>query len=207
MGDVFSAIISNLAGFLSLFAPGYIFLCCYQYSGYLPRETEIDYLFIKCISLSCIFVAVSNALVHWLSIDTAYTFLIIFSLAIVLGLLIGRIHRTTWASEVSQFIFKREITNSFFVYLWELANDADSIVFLRVRMNGTTDIYDGQICQIFGHAKDSEILLAYYRRYDAQGTLIEDYSQVDKAYLLVRYSNIQCFEYELDRTICEEESS
>src|SRR5699024_10080294 len=102
-----------------------------------------------------------------------------------------------WINKISLFLFKREIANNLFVELWEMANDTNSIVCVTFTMKDNLGIYEGQIHKILSYNDDPEIMLSYYVCYDYNMSVISNYLNVENASLLVRYSDIQKFEWEL----------
>ena len=95
------------------------------------------------------------------------------------------------------FLFKREMATNMFVELWERANDSDAIVCVTLTMKDNVGIYEGQIYKVSSYNTNPEILLSYYICYDKNMNVISDYSNTEYASLLVHYSDIQKFEFEL----------
>ena len=128
MDEIILDIIANITGFMTYFAPGYLFMSGYNYAACLERETEKEYLIIKSISISYLLYTMASYIGVKLNIEALLIQVITFISAILFGLMFGRMHRTRWANQLSLILFKREMTNNFFVELWERARDEDSIV-------------------------------------------------------------------------------
>lgn len=197
MDEIIMDIIANITGFITYFAPGYIFISGYNYAACLERETEKEYLIIRSISISYLFYTLTSYVGTKYNLEVLLIQVITFINSIVLGLIFGRIHRTKWANKISLFLFKREMTNNVFVELWERANDSDAIVCVTLTMKDNVGIYEGQIYKVSSYNKNPEILLTYYICYDKDMNVISDYSNMENASLLVHYSDIQRFEFEL----------
>lgn len=197
MDEIIMDIIANITGFVTYFAPGYIFISGFNYAACLERETEKEYLIIKSISISYLFYTVASYVGSKYNLEVLLIQVITFIGAIFLGLIFGRIHRMEWANKVSLFLFKREMTNNMFVELWERANDDDAIVCVTLTMKEDVGIYEGQIYKVSSYNVNPKILLSYYICYDHDMNVISDYSSTDNASLLVHYSDIQKFEFEL----------
>lgn len=197
MSEIIMDIISNITAFITYFAPGYIFISCFNYAACLQRETEKEYLIMKSISISYLFCVLINWIGTLLKLNTIVIQVFIFIAVILSGLLLGRIHRSQWANNLSLSLFKREMTNNLFVELWENANDNNSIVCVTLTMKNNLGIYEGQIYKVSSYNNNPEILLAYYICYDCNMQVISDYSNNENANLLVHYSDIQRFEFEL----------
>lgn len=195
--DKIMEVIANITGFITYFAPGYIFTSCFNYVACLEREREKEYLFIKSISISYFFYTITSYIGTKLNLEDLLIQVITFISAILLGLIFGRIHRTKWANQVSLFLFEREMTNNIFVELWEEANSKDAIVCVTLTMKNNIDIYEGQISKVSSYNNNPEILLSYYSCYDKNMNIISDYSDTENTNLLVHYSDIQKFEFEL----------
>lgn len=197
MDEIIMDIIANITGFITYFAPGYIFISGFNYAACLERETEKEYLIIKSISISYFFYTLTSYVGTKYNFEVLLIQVITFIDAILLGLIFGRIHRTKWANKISLFLFKREMTNNMFVELWERANDSDAIVCVTLTMKDNVGIYEGQIYKVSSYNTNPEILLAYYICYDKDINVISDYSNTENAIVLVHYSDIQKFEFEL----------
>ena len=197
MDEIIMDIIANITGFVTYFAPGYIFFSCFNYAACIERETEKEYLIIKCISISYLFYTVISYVGTKCNMDTLLIQVITFVCAILFGLMFGRMHRTKWANNISLFLFKREMTNNLFVELWERAKKDDAIVCVTFTMKDNVGIYEGQIYKVSSYNKNPEILLSYYVCYDCNMNIVADYSSTDNTNLLVHYSDIQKFEFEL----------
>lgn len=197
MDEIILDVITNITGFMTYFAPGYIFISGFNYAACLERETEKEYLIIKSISISYLLYTVVNYIGTKLNIEVLLIQVITFICAILLGLMLGRMHRAKWANQVSLFFFKREMTNNIFVELWESARDKDAVVCVTLTMKDGIGIYEGQLYKISSYNKNPEILLSYYTCYDNTMKIISDYSNTENVNLLVRYSDIQRFEFEL----------
>lgn len=197
MDEIILDVIANITGFMTYFASGYIFISGFNYAACLERETEKEYLIIKSISISYLLYTVVNYIGTKLNIEFLLIQVITFICAILLGLMLGRIHRAKWANQVSLFLFKREMTNNIFVELWERARDKDAIVCVTLTMKDSIGIYEGQLYKVSSYNKNPEILLSYYTCYDNKMKIVSDYSNTENVNLLVRYSDIQRFEFEL----------
>lgn len=197
MDDIILDIIANITGFMTYFAPGYIFISGFNYAACLERETEKEYLIIKSISISYLLYTMASYIGNKFNVDVLLIQFITFVCAILLGVILGRIHRTKWANQLSLFLFKREMTNNIFVELWERARDKDAIVCVTLTMKDSIGIYEGQIYKVSSYNKNPEILLSYYICYDNKMKIISDYSSTENVNLVVHYSDIQRFEFEL----------
>lgn len=197
MDEIIMDIIANITGFITYVAPGYIFMSGFNYAACLERETEKEYLILKSISISYLFYTVISYLGSKFNIDVLLIQVITFMCAIFWGLVFGRIHRTEWANKISLFLFKREMANNMFVELWEKAKENDAIVCVSLAMKNNLGIYEGQIYKVSSYNKNPEILLSYYICYDCNMNVISDYSSIENTNLLVHYSDIQKFEFEL----------
>lgn len=197
MSELFTSILANITGFITFFAPGYIFICCYNYTSCLPRETEKEYLVLKCISLSYLLYVTVSYIGNLLHFETVIIQIITFLCAIILGLLFGRIRRTNIANKISVLIFGREMSNNFFVDLWEKATDSKCVVIVTCTMKDNIGIYEGQIYKVSSYNANPKILLSYYICYDNNMKTLCDYSNDENSHLLINYSDIQRFEYEL----------
>ena len=102
MSDLIVNILANITGFITYFAPGYIFISCYTYSSCSQRETEKEYLVLKCVSLSYLLYVTSGYFGEFYHIENSLIQVITFISAILLGLLFGRLRRTTWANKISK---------------------------------------------------------------------------------------------------------
>ena len=60
------AIIKSIPEFMRYFAPGYIFLYCYNYAGSRKREDRTEYLIIGCIALSFVLSTVGDIIVAFI---------------------------------------------------------------------------------------------------------------------------------------------
>ncbi len=197
MDEIILDIIANITGFMTYFAPGYLFMSGYNYAACLERETEKEYLIIKSISISYLLYTMASYIGVKLNIEALLIQVITFISAILFGLILGRMHRTRWANQLSLILFKREMTNNFFVELWERARDEDSIVCVTLTMKDNISIYEGQLYKVSSYNKNPEILLSYYTCYDNERKVVSDYSNAENVNLLVHYSDIQRFEFEL----------
>ena len=197
MSEIIMDIIANITGFITYFVPGYIFISCFNYTACLQRETEQEYLIMKSISISYIIYVLTSYVGTVFSINIFVIQMATFIVAILLGLVFGRIHRVPWANEVSLLLFKREMANNLFVELWEKANDNNAVICATLTMKDNLGIYEGQIYKVSSYNNNPEILLAYYICYDCNMNIISDYSSIDNANLVVRFSDIQRFEFEL----------
>lgn len=197
MDEIIMDIIANITGFITYFAPGYIFISGFNYAACLERETEKEYLIIKSISISYFFYTLTSYVGSKYNLEVLLIQVITFIGAMLLGLIFGRIHRTEWANKFSLFLFKREMATNMFVELWERANDSDAIVCVTLTMKDNVGIYEGQIYKVSSYNTNPEILLSYYICYDKNMNVISDYSNTEYASLLVHYSDIQKFEFEL----------
>lgn len=197
MSEIVMDIIANITGFITYFAPGYIFICCFNYAACVQREAEKEYLIIKSISISYLFYVLVSYVGNIIGLNTLAIQTVTFIITVLLGLIFGRVHRTQWANRISLFLFKREMTNNLFVELWESANDNNCVVCVTFTMKDKLGIYEGQIDKVSSYNSNPEIMLSYYICYDCNRQLISDYSNVENAKLLVRYSDIQKFEFEL----------
>lgn len=197
MDEIIMDIITNITGFITYFAPGYIFISGFNYAACLERETEKEYLIIKSISISYLFYTLSSYVGTKYNLEVLLIQVITFIGAILLGLILGRIHRTKWANKISLFLFKREMTSNMFVELWERANDSDAIVCVTLTMIDNVGIYEGQIYKVSSYNTNPEILLSYYICYDKDMNVISDYSNTENTCLLVHYSDVLKFEFEL----------
>lgn len=193
MDEIILDVIANITGFMTYFAPGYLFISEYNYAACLERETEKEYLIIKSISISYLLYTMASYIGTKLNVEALLIQVITFTSAI----LFGRMHRTRWANQLSLLLFKREMTNNFFVELWEKARDEESIVCVTLTMKDNISIYEGQLYKVSSYNKNPEILLSYYTCYDNKMKVISDYSNTENVNLLVRYSDIQRFEFEL----------
>jgi len=197
MSDKVMDIITNITGFITYFAPGYIFISCFNYGACLQRETEKEYLIIKSISISYLFyVLISYIANNIFSLDIIETQVATFISVVLLGLMLGRVHRMEWANKISVLFFRREMTNNIFVELWENANDNNSAIYVTLTMKDNLGIYEGQLYKVTSYNSNPEILLSYYSCYDDNMHVISNYSNIDNVNLLVCYSDIQKFEFE-----------
>ena len=205
MDEIILDVIANITGFMTYFAPGYIFISGFNYAACLERETEKEYLIIKSISISYLLYTVASYIGDKLNVEILLIQVLTFIFAILLGLIFGRIHRAKWANQVSLSFFKREMTNNMFVELWERASDENAVVCVTLTMKDNSGIYEGQIYKVSSYNKNPDILLSYYICYDNSMKIISDYSNTENVSLLVRYSDIQRFEFELipNNTITE----
>lgn len=197
MSDIVIDIVSNITGFITYFAPGFIFVNCFYYASCLQRETEKDYLIIKSISISYLFYVLTSYMFSRFNLSILTIQAITFIEVVILGLMFGRIHRTDWANKLSLFLFKREFTNNMFVELWEISNNCSAVVCVTLTMKDNLGIYEGQIYKVFSYGSNQEILLSYYVCYDYNKHVISDYSSFENSYLLVHYSDIQAIEFEI----------
>lgn len=197
MSDKVIDIISNITGFITYFAPGFIFVNCFNYSSCLQRESEKEYLIIKSISISYLFYVLTSYMCSKFNLSTLTIQAITFIEVVILGLAFGRIHRTEWANKISLFLFKREFTNNIFVELWENSNNSDSVVCVTLTMKNNLGIYEGQIYKVFSYGINPEIILSYYVCYDYNKNIISDFSNSENASLLVHYSDIYSIEFEI----------
>lgn len=190
-------IIANITGFITYFAPGYIFLSCFNYTACFQREKEKEYLIMKSISISYLFYVLVSFIGDVFCLSILAIQMATFIAASLLGLVFGRVHRKQWANKVSLILFKREMTSDLFVELWEKANDNNAVICVTLTMKDNLGIYEGQIYKVSSYNNNPEILLTYYTCYDYNMHVISDYSEIDNASLLVRYSDIKRFEFEL----------
>lgn len=190
-------IIANITGFITYFAPGYIFLSGFNYAACLQRETQKVYLIIKSISISYLFYVLIRYVGNLFSLEILTIQVVTFLGAMLTGLIFGRIHRTKWANRISVVLFKREMANNLFVELWENANDANAVVCVILTMKEDIGVYEGQISKVSSYNCNPEILLSYYVCYDYNMNVISDYSSVENASILIHYSDIVKFEFEL----------
>ncbi len=197
MDEIILDVITNITGFMTYFAPGYIFISGFSYAACLERETEKEYLIIKSISISYLLYTVASYIGTKVNVEVLLIQVMTFIFAILLGLIFGRMHRTKWANQVSLFLFKREMTSNMFVELWERTCDKDVIVCVTLTMKDNFGIFEGQIYKVSSYNKNPEILLSYYICYDNNMKIISDYSNTETINLLVHYSDIQKFEFEL----------
>lgn len=197
MDEIILDIIANITGFMTYFAPGYLFMSGYNYGACLERETEKEYLIIKSISISFLLYTMTSYIGTKLNVEVLLIQVITFISAILFGLMLGRLHRTKWVNQLSLIFFKREMTNNLFVELWERASDEDSIVCVTLTMKDNIGVYEGQLYKVSSYNKNPEILLSYYICYDNEMKVISDYSNTENVNLLVHYSDIQRFEFEL----------
>ncbi len=197
MNEIIMDIISNITGFITYFVPGYIFISCFNYAACVQREEEKEYLIIKSISISYLFYILTSYVGNLLHLNTLTIQVIIFIEVTLIGLILGRIHRTQWANKISVSLFNREMNNNLFVELWEKANDNNSVVCVTLTMKDDIGIYEGQIYKVSSYNNNPKIMLLYYTLYDYNMNIISDYSNTQNTSLLVQYSDIQKFEFEL----------
>lgn len=197
MSDLVVNILANITGFITYFAPGYIFLGCYNYVSCTMREIEKEYLVLKCVSISYLFYVLSSFFGSLHNLDNIAIQAITFLSAMFFGLLFGRIHRTQFANKISLFCFKREMTNNLFVELWEKATDKNCVVLVTFTMKNNIGIYEGQIYKVLSYNTNPNIILSYYICYDNEMKILCDYTDDDNSLIIVNYSDIQRAEYEL----------
>ena len=99
MDEIILDIIANITGFMTYFAPGYLFMSGYNYAACLERETEKEYLIIKSISISYLLYTMASYIGVKLNIEALLIQVITFISAILFGLILGRMHRTRWAND------------------------------------------------------------------------------------------------------------
>lgn len=193
-------IILNITGFVTYFVPGYIYIACFNYCSCRNRESEIKHLVIKSIAISYFIYVIISAIGKLLKLDSQVVQILTFIFAVLLGLVFGRISRTIWANKVSSVLFKREITNNLFVNLWEQANKEKCVVYVNMTMKDTNLIYEGQISRVSSYNDNPEITLAYYICFDNNMKVILDKSNSENDCMVVYYSDIKKFSYELIST-------
>lgn len=197
MGDFIISIISNITAFITYFAPGYLLIACFNFTACRQREKEIEYLIIKSISLSYLLFVFVSYLGKSLKFDTITIQFFTFSLAVIVGLVFGRIHRTNWINDITLFLFKREVTNSFFVELWEKAYSQKSVVCLTIKKKNTKEICSGQVYKVSSYNTYPLIYLRFYTCYDENRKIVSDCSNNADLFLLIKYDDIEQFEFEL----------
>lgn len=203
MGEIIIDLIANITSFITYFIPGYIFISCFNYTSCLPRESEMEYLFIKSISFSYIFYVATSFLGRKMNMSMSSIQVITFLEVIVFGCVFGRLHRTEWVNKLSIFLFKRRMSNNIFVDIWEESNKNDTIVFAKLILKDNLGTYKGQIKKIELYNNDPAITLSYYSYCDANNEHICDYSSMDHANVIVKYSEVQLFEYVLNTKSAE----
>ena len=197
MSDLLINVIANITGFITYFAPGYIFCSCYSYASCTQRETEKEYLILKCVSISYLFYVLTSYVGSKYNYDNLIIQAITFFSALFFGFLFGRLQRIDLINRISLVIFKRKMTNNLFVELWEKANDKNCVVLVTFTMKNNRGTYEGQLYQISSYNINPEIILSYYICYDNQMKILCDYTNHDDSYVIVNYSDIQRFEFEL----------
>lgn len=197
MGDFIISLISNITAFITYFAPGYLLIACYNFTACRQREKEIEYLIIKSISLSYLLFVFVSYIGKSLKFDTTTIQFFTFILAVIVGLVFGRINRTNWINNISLFLFKREVTNSFFVELWKKAYGQKSVVCLTIQKKNKTEMYSGQVYKVSFYNTYPLIYLKFYTCYDEDGIIVSDCSDNADLYLLISYDDIEHFEFEL----------
>lgn len=190
-------IISNITGFITYFVPGYIYISCFNYTACRSREPEIKYLIIKSIAISYLFYVIISSIGNYFNIELLVVQLITFIFASIVGLILGRLSRTKCINKISLSLFKREIENNLFVNLWEEANKKECVIHVEITMKDCNLIYKGQIFKVSSYNDDPEITLIYYTCLDSNNNLISDNSNFDDKGMVIYYSNIKFFSYEL----------
>lgn len=197
MNEIVMDIINNVTGFISYFAPGYIFLGCYCYASCKEREEQTEYLVIKCISISYVLLIVSQMIGRFRNWTTLGVQGLSFSLAILTGFILGRFHRSSIANQISLDFLDRELSNSIFLDLWERANNLDAVIYVVLTLKDGKGIYEGQISKIISYNNNPALQLAYYKILDTNNNLVSDCSDVDTAEVVIQYSDIEKFEYDI----------
>lgn len=197
MSEIVMGIISNVTGFMTYFVPGYLLVSCFTYAACIERESKTEYLVIKSIAISFILYILISYIGEKCKFGDSLLLILTFTVAILFGLLFGRLYRSWWLSSISLFLFNREIKQQLFVELWESADTSESALFVRLLMKNNLGIYEGQISKVLSYNSDPEFSLQYYKCYDTDMHIISDCSQRDEVYLIVRYSDVEKFEYEL----------
>lgn len=197
MNEVVVDIIKNVTGFISYFAPGYIFLSCYCYASCLEREAQTEYLVIKCISISYIVLTVSQIIGRALNFANLGVQTISFILAMLVGFALGLFRRSLRANQISLKLLKREVSNSIFLDLWERANENNAVVYVVLTLKDEKRILEGQIAKIISLNSNPALQLAYYKILDSSNKLVYDCSNSCTAEVVVQYSDIKEFEYDI----------
>lgn len=197
MDEILMEILSNITGFITYFVPGYIYISCFNYTACRNRESEIKYLIIKSIAISYLFYVIISLIGNYFNLELFVVQLITFIFASVVGLIFGRISRTKWINNILLTLFKREIENNLFVNLWEEANEKDCILYVEITMKDLNLKYTGQILKVSSYNDNPEITLVYYTCLDSNNNLISDNSNFDDNGMIIYYSDIKLFEYNL----------
>ena len=92
MDEIILDVIANITGFMTYFAPGYLFISEYNYAACLERETEKEYLIIKSISISYLLYTMASYIGTKLNVEVLLIQVITFTSAILFGLMLGQIN-------------------------------------------------------------------------------------------------------------------
>ena len=194
--DAINDLLTNILSFVTYFAPGYIFFAFYNFSSSSPREDQIEHLIFKSLSASFILVAISNAVSIKSSIPASIIPIIPLAGAACFGLLFGRICRTKWVMGIITSLFQRKASNDFFISLWEevTSHQDKKVVCVRLRLKEDECVYEGQIGSITQYQRNPMMLLAYYRCYDKDNGIVDDFSHNENARLFVDFATVQKLE-------------
>lgn len=190
-------VIENITGFMTYFVPGYIFLFTFCYASSLPLEKQIEYLIIKCISLSYILFTVSQFIGRKNNSTELGIQIICFILAAASGCILGSLHRSQLFKELSSIFFNRDPLNDFFVNVSEYTKDDDVAVFTVITLKDNKGICQGQLGQVMSINNTSALQLEYYEWLSADSTIICDQTNTDNAGIVILYSDIERLEYEI----------
>jgi hypothetical protein len=193
--EILSELMASISSFIQYFAPGYLFLSSYVFSSYSQREEKTEYLIIKCLSISFVFVSICEVVGIRRVIPQSAVSMGILTTAFLCGLLFGRLYRTNWARRVVKTLFNRSVSEDIYIDLWETATSKDNyVICVKLKLKDDELIYEGQIDQISFLRHDPVILLAYYKSYDKE-KVVNDFSKVDNARMIVNHSQIEKFEF------------
>lgn len=186
-------LISDITSFMNFFVPGYIALGCFHFVSCRPREDSIEYLLIKCISISYFITTFCVAIDSAVPSTDLHIFLIIIS-SIISGVFAGVIRRCKIIKKIIKRCFKREIFDDTFISLWEQVDDSDTEALLvRLTLKDDAYVYEGQLDRVTSLHRNPTLIITYYVIRDGE-KVVDDFSRIDGMEMIVPYENISKFE-------------
>lgn len=186
-------LISNITSFMNFFVPGYIALGCFHFVSCRPREDSLEYLLIKCISISY-FITTFSVAIDSVIPDVDFHMFLIVSFSITGGVFAGVVRRCKIVKKIVKECFKREIFDDTFISLWENVNDSDAEALLvRLALKDDAYIYEGLLEKVTSLHSSPTLIITYYVVKDGE-EVINDFSGIDGMEMIVPYENISKFE-------------
>lgn len=196
-------IINEITDFVRYVAVGFIFFGTYDFAGLLEREENKEYLIFKTITASFVINEIINFVIISAKVNKKYYYLIIIIASAILGIVLGKVRRSTFLREKTEQTFGRTITDNIFVRMQELAqgkeDEEDMCVCARFCLKDDKNYYEGQIEEVTSIYRTPCILLKYYKVRNKKGKIIKNYSDCDEAFMIINWEDMTKIEILMEK--------